>query len=117
MTTTEDTSNDELIAQALASAEEEAIVAQHQRQQQQQRLGSSTYPGNRRATPQGPIADATIHTPSPSPFMIPIPRRPRVQMCHVPCLLGRDGICMEMMVDTGFQFAQQTAGETEAVNE
>ena len=98
--TTEDTSNDELIARALASQEEEEAIAAHH--QQQQRVDSSVYPGNRRTVPHGPVADATVHTtPSPSPFMIPIPRRPRVQMCHVPCLLGRDSICMEMMVDTG----------------
>ena len=96
---TEDTSNDELIARALASQEEEALVAPQRASIVSP--GTSTYPGNRRQIPQGPIADATIHTPSAFSIPFPIPRRPRVQMCHVPCLLGHDSVCMEMMVDTG----------------
>jgi Aspartyl protease len=95
MTLTEDTSNDELIAQALAHQEAEDLA---RTAPVTSLAGTSPYPGHRRQDPRGPVADATIHTPSlPTPFW----RRPRVPMCHVPCVLGNDSICMEMMVDTG----------------
>lgn len=94
----EDTSSDEILARALAEEE-----------QARQASDAYQYPGARirsqHPIPQGRVLNAgdtsyaqqQQQQQQSQPFIF---RRQRVPMCYVPCVMG-NGICVEMMVDTG----------------
>jgi len=102
-----DTSNDETIARAIAAADQEELDARLARRMDD---GPFTYPGQRRdQIPRGRVVGVDTRMPQQQPMPspnsgLPFPQmmmpRPRVAMCHVPCVVG-DHVCVEMMVDTG----------------
>jgi hypothetical protein len=130
-----DTSNDEIIARALADQEEQVMLHNsrlgQQQQQPQQQSRAFDYPGDlrRRQTQEDqyshprqhapilqgrsvstpfPPAMSPLHQPSPSSISTQPPRpslfgrrRRRVPMCNIPCVVGPNSVCVEMMIDTG----------------
>ena len=107
-----DTTNDESIAQALADAE-----YAHQLQSEefarrraasfqssrvpQGRIVGGPYPGRRSVRPVPEAGNPTTSPPlQPNPLFSSI-LRPRIQMCHIPCIVGSKNVCVEMMIDTG----------------
>jgi len=114
-----DTTNDESIAQALADAEYAHQLQSEENSRRwatssqvsgvpQGRIVSGSYPGLRSVRSVPHEGNPAIHTPvqqTPRPpqptSMLSAILRPRVQMCHVPCIVGSNNICVEMMIDTG----------------
>jgi len=120
------TENDEFIARALAEEEQARAAAETQqrhRQQPQQSQRTFQYPGDRlRQQHQqqpypGQQQSSLHHQPyaaqhansgsNPTPQKLPSlgfgggAMRKRTPMCHIPCVVGPNAVCVEMMVDTG----------------
>ena len=111
------TENDEFIARALAEEELGAERLRRQQQQQQQQSQTFTYPGDRLRQQQAyspqpypghqqqqQSAHPSSYTSPPfashdngsnmSPFGFPVRRR--TPMCHIPCVVGPNSVCVEM---------------------
>lgn len=103
-----DTSNDEAIAQALAALQDqEGDLGPHQRQDDP--LVVRGRPISGRSFPENQSAERSHELSSP-PSSLPIPPERSLfqssslpHMCVVPCVIGNDGVCVEMMIDTGAQ--------------
>jgi len=81
----EDTANDAAIAQALAAELSAPRGALHM----------SATPPSMNPPPRTATSSMLSNTPAFTPSV------PSKHMCLVPCLLGREGLCIEMMVDSG----------------
>ena len=111
MSNTQNTQNDEAIAKALAREEHEQYAARLSSQQTSN--NNSSLPSTV-VVPGRPVSRNTTTTSrrqSPASaypgqqqqqfqnYNLPIPPH----MCMAPCVIGHDGVCVEMLVDTGAQ--------------